>query len=163
MLKNGISTKAFRARRALLAGSAAALALPAVAAPLASALAQQDEAGAVAKAVEALRAAMLAGDGAALKAMTMEELTYGHSNSRLEDKAAFVASLDGKNAFKSIDLSDHAIQVVGDTAIARHTFDAVNNLPDGKTSTAHIKVLQVWKKDGGAWKLLARQAAPLPA
>lgn len=149
-------------RRGLMAGAAVAVALPVLAAPVAGALAQ-DEQTAVAKAVEALRVAMLAGDGAALKALTMDPLTYGHSNSRLEDKAAFVASLEGKNAFKSIDLSDHAIQVVGDTAIARHTFDAVNNLPDGKTSTAHIKVLQVWKKDGGAWKLLARQAAPLPA
>ncbi|PWC56154.1 nuclear transport factor 2 family protein [Azospirillum sp. TSO22-1] len=151
------------ARRRFLASAAIAIALavPAVVTPLAGATAQ-DRQGDVTKAVEALRVAMLAGDGPALKALTMEPLTYGHSNGRLEDKAAFVASLEGKNAFKTLDLSDHAIQVVGDTAIARHTFDAVNNLPDGKTSTAHIKVLQVWKKDGGAWKLLARQSAPLP-
>ncbi|HYH37717.1 MAG TPA: nuclear transport factor 2 family protein [Azospirillum sp.] len=150
------------ARRRFLASAAIALAVPAVVAPLTGAIAQDGQ-GDVAKAVEALRVAMLAGDGAALKALTMEQLTYGHSNGRLEDKAAFVASLEGKNAFKTLELSDHAIQVVGDTAIARHTFDAVNNLPEGKTSTAHIKVLQVWKKDGGAWKLLARQSAPLPA
>ncbi|WP_431855700.1 nuclear transport factor 2 family protein [Azospirillum sp.] len=149
------------ARRRILAAAALALAVPVVVAPLASAIAQEGQSDVV-KAVEALRVAMLAGNGAGLKALTMEQLTYGHSNGRLEDKAAFVASLEGKNAFKTLDLSDHAIQVVGDTAIARHTFDAVNNLPDGKTSTAHIKVLQVWKKDGGAWKLLARQAAPLP-
>lgn len=162
MPKNGL----IPSRRRFIASSAVALetmvAVPALVTPLSGAMAQDGQ-GEVAKTVEALRAAMLAGDGAALKALTMEQLTYGHSNSRLEDKAAFVASLDGKNAFKSIDLSDHTIQIVGDTAIARHTFDAVNNLPDGKTSTAHIKVLQVWKKDGGAWKLLARQAAPLPA
>ena len=120
------------------------------------------ESATIASAVAALRDAMLAGDGAALDAMTMNELTYGHSNSRLEDKAAFVGGLDGKNAFKAIDLSDHSIQLVGDVAIARHTFDCVNNLPDGKTSTAHIRVLQVWKSVDGAWKLLARQASPLP-
>ncbi len=56
-------------------------------------------------AVTALKDAMLSGDGAKLKALTLDQLTYGHSNARLEDKAAFVASLDGKNAFKSIDLS----------------------------------------------------------
>lgn len=158
MLKTGL----IPTRRRLLASAAVALAVPAFVTPLASAMAQ-DVQGELTKAVEALRVAMLAGDGAALKALTMEQLTYGHSNGRLEDKAAFVASLDGKNAFKSLDLSDHAIQIVGDTAVARHTFDAVNNLPDGKTSNAHIKVLQVWKKDGGVWKLLARQSAPLPA
>ena len=158
MLKTGLISS----RRRLLASAAIALAVPAIVSPISGALAQ-DTQGEVAKAVDALNKAMLAGDGAALKALTMEQLTYGHSNGRLEDKAAFVASLDGKGAFKSLELSDHQIQVVGDTAIARHTFDAVNNLPDGKTSNAHIKVLQVWKKDGGAWKLLARQSAPLPA
>ncbi|MBK1838538.1 nuclear transport factor 2 family protein [Azospirillum sp. YIM B02556] len=137
--------------------------MPAVVAPLATALAADDDQQLVTKAVNALRDAMLAGDGATLRAMTMDQLTYGHSNSRLEDKAAFVGSLDGKNAFKALDLSDHAIQLVGDVAIARHTFDSVNNLPDGKTNTAHIKVLQVWKKIDGTWKLLARQASPLPA
>jgi len=126
-----------------------------------SALAQ-DESAAIAKAVESLRVAMFAGDGAALKALTMDQMTYGHSNGRLEDKAAFVASLEGKKAFESLTFSDHTIQIVGDNAVARHTFDASNILPDGKTSPAHIKVLQVWKKDGGAWKLLARQSAPLP-
>ena len=30
---------------------------------------------------------------------------------------------------------------------------------DGKATTTKIKVMQVWLKDGGAWKLLARQAA----
>jgi hypothetical protein len=39
----------------------------------------------------------------------------------------------------------------------------VNNLPEGKTSSAHIKVLQVWIKVGKAWKLLARASTPLKA
>lgn len=157
-----LKTRSTAARRRFLTSAAIALAAPMIAAPLAGAVAQ-DAPAEVAKAVEALRVAMLAGDGQALRALTMDQLTYGHSNSRLEDRAAFVASLEGKTAFKTLDLSDQAIQVVGDAAVVRHTFDAINNLADGKTSTAHIKVLQVWKRDGGAWKLLARQAAPLPA
>jgi len=161
--KTAFKSGHIRSRRILLAAAAAGLAMPAAIAPLSGAFAADDGQQAVAKAVNALRDAMLAGDGATLRAMTMDQLTYGHSNSRLEDKAAFVGSLDGKNAFKALDLSDHAIQVVGDIAVARHTFDSVNNLPDGKTNTAHIKVLQVWKKVDGTWKLLARQASPLPA
>jgi ketosteroid isomerase-like protein len=161
--KTAFKSGHIRSRRALLATAAAGLAMSAAIAPLSGALAADDDQQLVAKAVNALRDAMLAGDGATLRAMTMDQLTYGHSNSRLEDKAAFVASLDGKNAFKALDLSDHAIQVIGDIAVARHTFDSVNNLGDGKTNTAHIKVLQVWKKVDGTWKLLARQASPLPA
>ena len=161
--KTAFKSGHIRSRRVLLATAAAGLAISATIAPLTGALAADDDQQSVAKAVNALRDAMLAGDGATLRAMTMDQLTYGHSNSRLEDKAAFVASLDGKNAFKALDLSEHAIQVIGDIAVARHTFDSVNNLPDGKTNTAHIRVLQVWKKVDGTWKLLARQASPLPA
>ena len=161
--KNVFKSGHIRSRRRLLASAAAGLAVTAVIAPLTDARADDDDPQQVEKAVNALRDAMVAGDGATLRAMTMDQLTYGHSNSRLEDKAAFVASLDGKSAFKALDLSDHSIQVIGDVAVARHTFDSVNNLPDGKTNTAHIRVLQVWKKTDGRWKLLARQASPLPA
>jgi ketosteroid isomerase-like protein len=117
---------------------------------------------AVPAAVEALRVAMVSGDGRALAALVADDLTYGHSNGRLETKGQFLASLDGKNAFKSIELTKQTVTVDGDVAVVRHVFDGVNNLPDGKTSTAHIAVLQVWKKYANTWKLLARQAAPLP-
>lgn len=156
------TTMSGQSRRLVLRSAAAAFVATAVL-PVSMALAAEDDTRQVETAVTALKDAMLSGDGAKLKALTLDQLTYGHSNARLEDKAAFVASLDGKNAFKSIDLSDQTVQIVGDVAVVRHTFDAVNNLPDGKTSTAHIKVLQVWKKADGSWKLLARQAAPLPA
>jgi hypothetical protein len=49
------------------------------------------------------------------------------------------------------------------TVIARHNWTSESEL-DGKATTTKIKVMQVWLKDGGAWKLLARQAArPHPA
>lgn len=117
---------------------------------------------AVAAAVEALRAAMIAGDGKALAALTWDQLVYVHSNGRTEDKTAYVKSLDGRTAFKALLLGDQTIDIAGDNAIVRHTFDCINNLPEGKTATAHIRILQVWKLDQGAWKLLARQATPLP-
>ncbi len=143
-------------RRGLIAAGAA-LALSAASAIPAMAGDAED----VTAAVEKLRAAMLAGDGAVLASLTDEKLSYGHSNGRTETKSEFVASLAGKNAFKSLELSKHAIEVSGESAIARHVFDAVNNLPDGKTSTAYITVMQVWRKSGGSWKLYARQSAPI--
>jgi ketosteroid isomerase-like protein len=144
-------------RRVALAAAGSALMFAA-----APAMAADGNAEKVAAAVEALRTAMFAGDGKALAALTLDQLAYSHSNGRTEDKAAFIKSLDGKKAFKALELSDHAISVTGDLAIARHTFDAINNLPDNKTNTAHIRVMQVWKLDGGNWKLFARASAPLP-
>ena len=59
-------------------------------------------------------------------------------------------------------LTNQTVQINGDNAWVRHVFDSVNNLPDGKTSTAHIGVLQVWKKHPDGWRLFARQAYLLP-
>ena len=58
---------------------------------------------------------------------------------------------------KSIALTDPTVAVAGNNAIARHTM-AVETETDGKPSSAKVGVLQVWVKDGGSWKLLARQA-----
>lgn len=117
---------------------------------------------AVAQTVERLRVAMVSSDGATLKTLIENDLTYGHSSGKLEDHAAFLKALDGTNSFQSIALTNQTVQVNGDNAWVRHVFDSVNNLPDGKTSTAHIGVLQVWKKHPDGWRLFARQAYLLP-
>jgi len=39
----------------------------------------------------------------------------------------------------------------------RHTLSG-ETLDSGKPGTVNLKVLQIWQKQGGAWKLLARQA-----
>ena len=129
---------------------------PAQAAPSAQAAVEQ--------AVEALRVAMVAGDQKALEAMVEDHLTYGHSHGMLQDKAAFVKFLVGPKAegkFNWIKLTGQTVDVVGDTALVRHVFDAENLPPDGSKTSAHILVLQVWKKEPEGWKLLARQACPL--
>ncbi len=141
------------ARRHLLAlGLAAALAGPALAAP--------PEAE-VEAAVDALSSAMIEADGPALDRLTMDALNYGHSAGTVQDKAAFTASIVGKQpAYPSITLSDRTASVVGDDAIVRHVFKGEAKYPD-RTTPVHIGVLQVWHRDAGRWRLLARQAYKL--
>jgi ketosteroid isomerase-like protein len=116
-----------------------------------------DEA-AVAKAVADLTKAMLAADKAQLEALVADQLSYGHSSGKLETKAQFVEAVSSKKSiFKSLNLTDVKVSVVGNDAIVRHIWDSVSE-SDGKSSTAHIGVLQVWAKQDGKWKLLARQA-----
>jgi ketosteroid isomerase-like protein len=119
--------------------------------------ASADEA-AVAQAVEALRKAILEQDKTTLEALTAEQLSYGHSGGRVETKAEFIEGvMNRKSLLKSLMLSDHTIAIVGNDAIARHTW-ASESETDGKPTSTKIGVLQVWQKQGGAWKLLARQA-----
>ena len=125
--------------------------------------AQSKDEKAVGQAVETLRKAMVDGDKAALEKIADSRLSYGHSGGKLEDKAAFVEALaSGKSDFATLNLSDQTITVAGNTAIVRHTLDADTN-DNGKTGTVHLIVLLVWLKEGGEWKLLARQAVKEPA
>jgi ketosteroid isomerase-like protein len=116
-----------------------------------------DEA-AVKKAVDDLTKAMMAADRPKLEALVADQLSYGHSSGKVETKAEFIDVIAGKKTiYKSITLTDPVVSVAGNNAIARHTF-AAEVEAGGQASSPKIGVLQVWVKDGGAWKLLARQA-----
>ncbi len=120
--------------------------------------AQSNEEANLAQAMEALRAAMFARDAKQFEALISENVSYGHSAGRIENKKEFItAALANKSVMKSLTFTDQTIKVTGDKAVVRNTYNGVSEL-DGKTNTTKIGVLLVWNKEGGAWKLYARQA-----
>jgi hypothetical protein len=124
-----------------------------------NAQAQTADERAVAQAVDALTKAMLEVDKAKLEALTADGLSYGHSAGRIENKKQFVDNLLSRaSAFRSINLSDQTIAVVGNDAIVRHLFTGETANPAGQVTPVRIGVLQVWQKQGAEWRLLARQA-----
>jgi ketosteroid isomerase-like protein len=144
-------------RRRLALASGFMLAVPVLAAGTA-ALGQSADVAAVDKATAELREAMLTADRAKLTALLSDQLSYGHSAGRLETKAQFLDVVAGKKTlYKSMSFSDATTSVAGNNAIVRHVM-TVDTETDGKPATAKVGALQVWVKDGGAWKLLARQA-----
>ena len=139
---------------ALAAGLASASAMTSVLST--SALA--DDAADVNKAVDALRAAMLAADAAALKDILADQLTYVHSSGKLDTKDEFLAIVGGKKTiYKSITLEDPKTTLVGSTAIIRHIFTGEAET-DGKVNPFKVGAMQIWMKQDGKWRLLARQA-----
>jgi ketosteroid isomerase-like protein len=145
-------------RRHLAAAGALVLAaLPTIA------RAESADEAAVKKAVDDLNKAMIAADKAKLEALVAEQLSYGHSGGRIETKAMFVdVFVSKKSVYKSVAITEPTVAVAGNSAIARHVF-AVEFESDGKPGSAKVGVMQVWTKEGGAWKLLARQAFRLPS
>jgi ketosteroid isomerase-like protein len=124
-------------------------------------MAQSGDEAAVAQAVEAFRNAMLKADRAQFEALTADQLSYGHSAGRVENKTQFIdAATSGQSRWKFITLTDQTTQIVGNDAIVRHTFTGESER-DGKTNPVKLGVLMVWHKQGGDWKLLARQAVRL--
>lgn len=127
-----------------------------------SAVAEAADEAAVAQAVEALRKAIFGQEKAQLEALCADQLSYGHSGGRVENKTQFIDGVMTRKAIlKSLTLSEHTIAIVGADAIARHTWMSESET-DGKPTSTKIGVLQVWQKQGGSWKLLARQAFRTP-
>jgi len=142
-------------RRVLALGGVGAFAVGIVGG-MSRATAQPAEEAAVKAAVEAFRKAMLGNDRTQLDALTAEQLSYGHSGGKVQNKAEFI---DGamQSRWKSINVSDETTQIAGVNAISRFLFTAENE-SDGKINAVKIGVLMVWLKQDGHWKLLARQA-----
>ena len=126
--------------------------------PVSPSFAESADATAVADAVAALTQAMLAADKAKLESLVADQLSYGHSDGVIQNKAEFVDVIASKKTvYKSIVLSDQTVAVVGDNAIVRHAWSSESER-DGKSTMSKIGVMQVWQKQGTNWKLLARQA-----
>lgn len=120
--------------------------------------AQSKDETALALATEQLRKAMIDADKAVLENLTSTKLSYGHSGGYIDDKKEFVEKLaTGKSDFVSIDLTDQLISISGKTAIVRHILKATTN-DGGKLAEVHLRILLIWQKQKGHWKLLARQA-----
>ena len=68
--------------------------------------------------------------------MTLPELSYSHSDARLEDKAKFIEGVMGRKAtVKSLEFPDMTVQVVGNTAIVRHLWVSQTELEGKVTDT----------------------------
>ena len=121
------------------------------------------EESAVSDSVETLRKGILEADRAKLAQVTSDHISYGHSDGRVEDKEQFIKGvLTRKAVVKSLAFPEMKVAVVGPTAIVRHIYLAESEL-DGKATTTRIGALQVWHKQEGGWRLLARQGFRLPA
>ena len=115
----------------------------------------------VSETIATLRQAMIDADKAILAKVLHEDLSYGHSSGTIDTKAMFIESLVSGNAdFKTMDLTEQTIKIVGKNAIVRHKLFA-ETANKGIASTAKLYVLLVFTKVKGNWVLLARQAAKI--
>ena len=128
-----------------------------------SAAADAGDEAAVTQSVETLRKALLEADRGKLEQVTSAQISYGHSDGRVETKEQFIHGvMTRKQVVKSLDFPELKVAVVGNAAIARHIYLAESELC-GKATTTRIGALQVWQKQDGSWRLLARQGFRLPA
>ena len=128
------------------------------------AFAASSDEDAVAKSVEAFRAAQFALDAKGLDVLCATELSYSHSDARVEDKATFIKNATTNRNAKTLSLTyqDTKIRIVGPAAIVRFNWVSESEaIADGKKSTTKLHVLMNWQKQGADWKLLSRAATKL--
>jgi hypothetical protein len=118
---------------------------------------------AVAKNLEAFRTAQAASNAEGLASLCAAELSYSHSDGRVEDKAAFIAgATSGKSKWVSLVYKDPTIRVVGSSAIVRFNWlGEAESIPEGKKSSTNLHILMNWQKQGSDWKLLSRGSTKL--
>ena len=116
-----------------------------------------DDEAALSQAVEELRKAIFSADKAKLAALTAAELSYGHSDGRVQNQAEFIDGVVNRKAtVRTLEFPELKTAVTGDAGVARHLYVSQSEL-DGKTSDTKLGTLAVWQKQNGSWKLLARQ------
>jgi len=141
------------------------LALPVLALGLMSvvpAFAGADE-DAVARNVEAFRAAQQAGNAEGIAPLCADELSYSHSSGAIDDKASLLAGVrDAKYKWTSLEYKNPTVRIVGPAAIVRFNFVGEQEFAaDGKKVPQNLHILMNWQKQGSDWKLLSRSATKL--
>ena len=117
---------------------------------------------AVLKNVEAFRAAQAAGNAEALVSLLAEELSYSHSNAKIDTKAQLLDGVAKANyKWTSLEYKDPTVRIVGPAAIVRFNFVGEQEFTDGKKTPQNLAILMNWQKQGSDWKLLSRAATKL--
>ena len=113
-------------------------------------------------AVEKFRLAMIDPSTETLRNLTSKDLSYGHSSGLLENQDQFIEALvSGKSDFSIVNLSDQSIKLSGkNLAIVRHKLKGETVHGSGPAAV-NLGILNIWVKEKGGWKLLARQAFKL--
>jgi ketosteroid isomerase-like protein len=117
---------------------------------------------AIAKNVEAFRAGQKAGNAEAIASLCAEELSYSHSNAKVDTKASLLDGVAKANyKWTALEYKDPTVRVVGPAAIVRFTFVGEQEFTDGKKTPQNLHILMNWQKQGSDWKLLSRSATKL--
>lgn len=106
--------------------------------------------------------AMIAGDAAALDAALAPALQFHHATGAVDDKSAFLAKMAaGRIVYAALAWSEERVTALGpDSALltGRMTTDV---RVEGTEKRLNNRVMTVWTRADGDWRLLAFQSTPI--
>jgi len=106
--------------------------------------------------------ALAANDSATLEKLVSDDLLYTHSGANTDTKASYMASLkSGNQKYTMFEYDKLDSKMYGDTALIFGVVH-VKSLTKGTASESHLRILHVWVKQNGQWRLVAHQSTKLP-
>jgi hypothetical protein len=106
-------------------------------------------------------AAMLGNDLQALDVLLDQQLYFCHATGAVDDKVAYLSKISqGRIIYRSIEWSDRVTAVDGDVVIVTGRMTSAVSV-DGVDKCLDNRVLALWLKKEGQWRLRAFQTTPL--
>jgi ketosteroid isomerase-like protein len=103
--------------------------------------------------------ALVEADYAALADLVSDDLVHIHATGAVEGKKAYIEGLEAKLEFLSVVRPGLDVRVYGNIAVATGPLDqSVRVKGPGVTVDMKAIVTQVWRLDGGRWRICSFQA-----
>ena len=107
-------------------------------------------------------AAMLAGDLAALDAVLDPALQFHHATGAVDDKPGYLTKLAaGRIQYTGIDWTEDRVTALGPDVAMLTGRMATAVRVEGDAKRLDNRVLTVWAREGGVWRMLAFQSTPI--
>ena len=127
-----------------------------------AALAQPSSLDAVRTAEAQRIQALLTRDFATLDRLLAEDLTYTHTNAKVDRKADYLEPFkSGRTRYVSLDPSEITIRLYSDTAVLTGRMMSVA-LVMGAESRTDLRFTSVWIRRDGRWQMVAWHSSRVP-
>jgi len=106
--------------------------------------------------------ALAANDVAALDKLISPDMIYTHSGSNTDTKATYMEALtSGKQKYTMFDYDKLESKMYGNTGLIFGVVH-VKSITKGTPGESHLRIMHVWVKQQGAWRLVAHQSTKMP-
>jgi hypothetical protein len=114
------------------------------------------------KAMSDLDRALVSKDQKTLASLLYSEVSYGHSNGWVQNKADVINDLQsGKLSYDKIENLASSVVAISDHWATTRTVTNAEGKVNGNAFQFKLHILEVWLKTSDGWQLLARQSTKL--
>jgi len=105
------------------------------------------------------KAVFISKDSLALEQLSADEVTYGHSKGKLENRKQMIDAVSkNTSVYSNIEAKNITVIINGKTAVTRYWLTGIETKKDGKVTKLSLNIIQAWVKKAKHWKMMGRQA-----